>query len=87
MDEQQIRRWATADLLALDDLGAQRVSEWDAGHLAGIINERSEHETPFIVTSNDGDLAPILGERSASRTRENTTVVVMTGTDRRELRS
>lgn len=86
LDDDQVHRWLGADLLALDDLGAQRVSEWDAGHLAGIINDRSERERPFIVTSNDGDLATILGPRSASRTRENTTVIVMTGDDLRKAR-
>lgn len=86
VDDALLHTWKRVDLLALDDLGAQRVTDWDAGHLAGIINDRTEYRRPFIITSNDGDLKTILGPRSASRSRDNATVVHMSGTDLRKAR-
>lgn len=83
LDESQLDVWARADLLALDDLGSQRISEWDSGFLSGLIDERWSQGRPFIVTSNDGQLAPLLGERAASRTRDLVTIVHLTGADRR----
>lgn len=86
LDEDLAGRWISADLLALDDLGAQRISEWDEGHLAGIVNDRSEDQKPTLLTSNELDLAALLDERTASRIRENATVVLLDGDDRRKLR-
>jgi DNA replication protein DnaC len=33
VDAEGLARLASADLLALDDIGAVRVSDWDADHL------------------------------------------------------
>lgn len=86
LDEGLVSTWIRADLLALDDLGAQRISEWDAGHLAGVVNDRSEDEKPILLTSNEMDLTKLLDERTASRIRENATIVQMDGEDRRKAR-
>lgn len=92
-DFAEIDRLASADLLALDDIGAVRVSDWDADHLYGIIDDRSETMKPTIVTANvaaereDGKtlLQALLGERAASRLAENVTIVILFGPDRRRL--
>lgn len=86
LDEDRIDGWITADLLGWDDLGAQRISEWDQGHLAGLANDRSEDQRPILLTSNELDLAALLDERTASRVRDNATIVLLDGDDRRKLR-
>lgn len=90
-DFAEIDRLATADLLTLDDLGAVRVSDWDADHLYAVIDERSGAMRPTIVTANatappEGKtlLQALLGDRVASRIGEDATVVVLAGQDRRK---
>ena len=58
-----------ADLLLLDDLGAERANEWVRERIFVIVNHRYREELPTILTSNTGpkDLAAQLGERTASR--------------------
>lgn len=91
-DYADLDRLATADLLAVDDIGAVRVSEWDADLLGGVIDERSAARLPTIIIANapKGPLAEgqtlleaLLGERVASRMAKNVTVVPLTGPDRR----
>jgi DNA replication protein DnaC len=90
-DFAEIDRIASADLLVLDDIGAVRVSDWDADHLYGVLDDRSAQMRPVIVITNatapreDGQTAlqALLGERVASRIAEDVTVVVLTGPDRR----
>ena len=90
-DRDEIRRLAEADLLVLDDIGAVRVSDWDADHLYALIDDRWAHERPTVVITNttarreDGRsaLQALLGDRVASRLADGMTVVPITGTDRR----
>jgi DNA replication protein DnaC len=58
-----------ADLLVLDDLGSERVTEWVQERIFVIVNHRYREALPTIFTSNIGpkDLAEQLGERTASR--------------------
>lgn len=86
VDWERLDLWSGADLLALDDLGSQRVSDWDAGHVLDVLDQRSERRRPTIITSNVPKIRTLLGERSASRLREDATVVQLSGSDRRELR-
>ena len=62
-------RLAGADLLHIDDLGAEHRTEWVLEQLYTIINSRYEDERSTIVTSNlERDaLAEQLGERIVSR--------------------
>ena len=46
------RRYMRAPNLVLDDLGAERLSEWGIAILAQIVNERYETNARTIVTSN-----------------------------------
>lgn len=91
-DYADIDRLAGADLLALDDIGAVRVSEWDADLLGGLIDERSANQLPVIIVANPPKTPPqegqtlmqaLLGDRVASRLAKNVTVVPLTGPDRR----
>jgi DNA replication protein DnaC len=62
-------RLAEADLLHVDDLGAEHRTEWVLEQLYSIINSRYEEQRATIVTSNlDYDeLSAQLGERIVSR--------------------
>jgi DNA replication protein DnaC len=90
-DMDEIARLASADLLTLDDIGAVRVSDWDADHLYALVDERWASERPTIVVTNatapreDGKTAlqALLGDRVASRIADGVTVVAITGQDRR----
>jgi DNA replication protein DnaC len=62
-------RLAAADLLHIDDLGAEHRTDWVLEQLYTIINSRYEDERSTVVTSNLGrdELAQQLGERIVSR--------------------
>jgi DNA replication protein DnaC len=49
------RRLSEVDLLVLDDLGAERQTEWVLEQLFSLINERWQDQRPIIVTSNVPD--------------------------------
>ena len=82
----------TAELLVLDDLGAERTSEWVQETLGLVINTRYNAKRPTICTTNLADLedntdprsfAFQFGERTRSRLREMCDWVEMPGLDRR----
>lgn len=72
-------------LLFLDDLGAEKMSEWVAEQFYLILNFRYEEKLPTIITSNYslGELSERLGDRIASRIAEMCDVVKIDGKDRR----
>jgi DNA replication protein DnaC len=58
------------DLLHLDDLGAERKTDWVLEQLYSIVNERWQNERSIIVTSNLTDLDALreqVGPRTVSR--------------------
>ncbi|MBI5154380.1 ATP-binding protein [Candidatus Poribacteria bacterium] len=61
-----------ADLLVLDDLGAEMLSDWVRDRLYLIINRRYEIARPMIITTNcdDYELRERLGPRVVSRLYE-----------------
>lgn len=88
--EQQLKRLVEIPLLLLDDLGSAKASEWTEEVTYRLINERYNTCLPTIFTSNlppaatgRPDLTGMLGDRIVSRLAEMTTVIDMTGTDRR----
>ncbi|MEU5979409.1 ATP-binding protein [Streptomyces sp. NPDC047315] len=88
--EEELRRLARVPLLLLDDLGSAKASEWTEEVTYRLINERYNSCRPTIYTSNlparasgARDLTAALGDRIVSRLSEDTTVVAMTGDDRR----
>lgn len=83
--EAEFRAVADAPLLAVDDLGAAKTSEWVEEVNFRLINHRYERQMPTLFTSNVAPamLAESLGERVTSRLIEMTTRVVIEGPDRR----
>lgn len=63
-----------AQLLILDDLGAEKASEWVKEQLYMLVNYRYEHMLPTIVTTNcnGAELEQELGRRTLSRLVEMT---------------
>jgi DNA replication protein DnaC len=67
------RRLCAVDLLHLDDLGAERTTEWVLEQLYGIVNERWQQSRSIVVTSNLTDLGELraqVGARTVSRLTE-----------------
>lgn len=83
--EAEFLRYANAQLLLLDDLGAAKGSEWVEEVNYRLINHRYQHRLPTIITSNllAGQLNERLGNRVFSRLTEMCQRVVVTGDDRR----
>ena len=62
---QLFSRLATVDLLHIDDLGAEKRSDWVTEQLYALINERYEGSRPVLITSNtlavdDGEIGRAL---------------------------
>lgn len=83
-----------ANLLVLDDLGAEKTSEWVQETLGMIINTRYNAKLPTIITTNlDDDLPNTdprsfvmqIGARSRSRLKEMCDWVRLSGVDAREV--
>ena len=69
---QLFRRLCAVDLLHLDDLGAERSTEWVLEQLYSIVNERWQDSRSMVVTTNLGldQLREQLGARTVSRLSE-----------------
>lgn len=76
----------TAELLILDDLGAERVTEWVREQLFLLIHDRYESMRPVVVTTNDTPetLEEQVGPRIVSRLMEMTRGVAVDGPDHRK---
>ncbi len=80
-----VRAVGDARVLVLDDLGAERVTEWSTGELVRFFDGWCSRDASIVVTSNL-DLVGIgerYGARLMSRLAELTRPYVMTGPDRR----
>jgi DNA replication protein DnaC len=62
-------RLTSVDLLHLDDLGAEKSSDWVLEQLYSIVNERYESQRSMLVTTNlnQGELEDQIGARTVSR--------------------
>jgi len=62
-------RLCSVDLLHLDDLGAEKSSDWVLEQLYSIVNERYESERSMLVTTNldQAELEGQIGARTVSR--------------------
>jgi DNA replication protein DnaC len=70
---QLFRRLCSVDLLHLDDLGAEKRTEWVLEQLYAIVNERWQDERSIVVTTNITDLDELreqIGARTVSRLLE-----------------
>ena len=81
-------RLTSVDLLHIDDLGAEKRSDWVLEQLYALINERYEAQRSILVTTNldEAELEDQIGTRTVSRLVEmcGTCMVPMHGEDRRE---
>lgn len=75
----------TVDVLALDDLGAEQVTEWRAERLARLVDERYQNERPVLVATNYPPAAweHTVGGRTVSRLLGMTMPIELKGDDRR----
>lgn len=80
-----IRQYSKADLVVLDDLGAEKTSEFALQSLYIIIDKRYSEMCPTIITSNltVDEIAEKVGDRIASRIAGMCRVIELRGRDRR----
>jgi DNA replication protein DnaC len=74
------------DLLHVDDVGAEKTSDWVLEQLYAIVNARYEEERSIVITTNleRDELAGQINERTVSRLEEMCTVVPLFGEDARK---
>lgn len=84
--------WRSAPVLCLDDLGAERPTDWARDELATVVERRYTAQLPTIVTSNykPSELAErlghddlVIGQRLVSRLTQDAVKVLFDGGDRR----
>jgi DNA replication protein DnaC len=78
-------RLAAVDLLHVDDVGAERTSDWVLEQLYAIVNARYEEQRSVIITTNleRDELVEQIRERTVSRLEEMCTLVPLYGEDAR----
>lgn len=94
-----LTRWMGVDVLILDDLGAERPTDWTAEQLYALVNRRWLEELPTVGTTNlpltrksasMGYVGPtldeVLGDRMFSRLVGGAALVRLSGPDRRRVR-
>ena len=83
-----VDRLTTVDLLHIDDVGAEKSSDWVLEQLYAIINERWQEERSIIITTNldDEQLRAQIGPRTISRLEDmcGEDVIPIFGNDRRQ---
>lgn len=84
-EQSLIDRYATTDLLILDDVGTEKISDWVIQTLSVIIDQRYSEMRRTLVTSNLSleDLSNRIGDRTASRLFGMSVIVKLSGSDRR----
>jgi DNA replication protein DnaC len=78
-------RLIAVDLLHVDDVGAERTSDWVLEELYSIVNGRYEDERSMVITTNLGetDLAAQIHKRTTSRLTEMCDQLEVVGEDKR----
>jgi DNA replication protein DnaC len=83
-------RLCSVDLLHIDDLGAEKRTEWVLEQLYAIVNERWQEQKSMIVTTNlldPDELRAQIGARTVSRITEMCVQIPIMGRDRRQAAS
>ena len=72
-----LRGLALADLLILDDLGAEQLTEWSVSKVYTIIDSRYRNKLPIIISTNKtvSELRDMYGERTIDRVLEMCTPI------------
>jgi DNA replication protein DnaC len=78
-------RLTSVDLLHIDDLGAEKRSDWVLEQLYSLINERYEAQRSVLITTNlrHEELEDQIGARTVSRLSQTCDEVELHGPDRR----
>lgn len=78
-------RLTSVDLLHIDDLGAEKRSDWVLEQLYALVNERYETQRSVLITTNlpHEELEEQIGPRTVSRLTEICDEVAVFGDDRR----
>jgi DNA replication protein DnaC len=79
-------RLAAVDLLHIDDVGAERTTDWVLEELYSLVNMRYEEERSIIITTNIEEraaLAEQITERTVSRLNEMCDQIKLRGHDHR----
>jgi DNA replication protein DnaC len=87
---QLFERLCSVDLLHIDDLGAEKRTEWVLEQLYAIVNERWQQQKSMVVTTNlldPEELRAQIGARTVSRVTEMCVQIPIMGRDRREAAS
>ena len=84
-EESMLKDYFNTPLLILDDLGAEKTTDWALQSLYIIVNKRLSEEKQTIITSNLSldELKEKLGDRIASRIAGMCKVMQLKGKDRR----
>jgi DNA replication protein DnaC len=79
-------RLTAVDLLHIDDVGAERTTDWVLEELYSIVNARYEAERSIVITTNLNydALCDQISQRTASRLTEMCDDLWLDGADRRE---
>jgi DNA replication protein DnaC len=83
---QLFERLVGVDLLHIDDLGAEKRTDWVLEQLYSIINERWQEQRSIVVTTNLVDVDELrtqIGPRTVSRLHEMCDLIPIMGRDRR----
>ena len=78
-------RLTSVDLLHIDDLGAEKRSDWVLEQLYALVNERYEAQRSVVITTNlpHPELEEQIGSRTVSRLTQMCDEVEVRGDDRR----
>ena len=76
-EDEIIRRLSNADLLIIDDLGTEQLTDWSRSKIYNIIDSRYRNELPLIITTNKTieDINEDYGKRTADRILEMCTTM------------
>ncbi len=82
---QFFERLTSVDLLHIDDLGAEKRSDWVLEQLYALVNERYEAQRSVLITTNlpHDELEEQIGSRTVSRLNQICDEVALFGDDRR----
>jgi DNA replication protein DnaC len=78
-------RLTSVDLLHIDDLGAEKRSDWVLEQLYSLVNERYESQRSIVITTNldHPELEEQIGSRTVSRLSEMCDEIEVRGKDYR----
>ena len=84
-EEEMLQKYFDTKLLILDDLGAEKTTDWALQSLYVIINKRGSEERQTIITSNLtlNEIKDKLSDRIASRINGMCKIIEIKGKDRR----